>query len=162
MFATARLRALRLKFFWHRPSWAAVEEQSADPETAADPNTNYAVHAVTPHSDLLQVRIFLNGCFDLMHARASAPPCNTIRSNSTSASPAKVGHFNALRQAKRLFFQQGYKKATAGPRFFAGTAHLHSRVWLPHNCRMAWTSGRWLCLPGFTLMKPLLDRKALL
>ncbi|CAE7436348.1 PECT1 [Symbiodinium necroappetens] len=56
-----------LKFFWHRPSWAAVEEQSADPET---------------------VRIFLNGCFDLMH----------------------VGHFNALRQAKRLFFQQGYKK----------------------------------------------------
>ena len=28
---------LRLKFFWHRPSWAAVEEQSADPETAADP-----------------------------------------------------------------------------------------------------------------------------
>ncbi|CAE7528250.1 pctA [Symbiodinium natans] len=56
-----------LKFFWHRPPWATVEEQITDSET---------------------VRIFLNGCFDLMH----------------------VGHFNALRQAKRLFFQQGYKK----------------------------------------------------
>ena len=35
-----------------------------------------------------EYRIFLNGCFDLMHA----------------------GHFNALRQAKHLFYQRGFKK----------------------------------------------------
>ncbi|CAJ1394684.1 unnamed protein product [Effrenium voratum] len=58
---------LRLSFYWHRPSWETVQRQSEDPEV---------------------VRIFLNGCFDLMH----------------------VGHFNALRQAKRLFYQQGFKK----------------------------------------------------
>ncbi|CAJ1351057.1 unnamed protein product, partial [Effrenium voratum] len=56
-----------LSFYWHRPSWETVQQQSEDPEV---------------------VRIFLNGCFDLMH----------------------VGHFNALRQAKRLFYQQGFKK----------------------------------------------------
>eukprot|EP00927_Polykrikos_kofoidii_P066261 TRINITY_DN61893_c0_g1_i1.p1 TRINITY_DN61893_c0_g1~~TRINITY_DN61893_c0_g1_i1.p1 ORF type:complete len:415 (-),score=62.92 TRINITY_DN61893_c0_g1_i1:47-1291(-) len=50
---------------WHRPSLAEVRAQCEDPGT---------------------IRIFLNGCFDLMH----------------------VGHFNALRQAKRSFYQQGY------------------------------------------------------
>jgi len=56
-----------LSFLWRRPGLEEVERQAADPET---------------------VRIFLNGCFDLMH----------------------VGHFNALRQAKALFYKQGYKK----------------------------------------------------
>ncbi|CAE8597189.1 unnamed protein product, partial [Polarella glacialis] len=54
-------------FFWHRRPLEEVEAEQRDPGT---------------------VRIFLNGCFDLMHA----------------------GHFNALRQAKSLFYQQGYAK----------------------------------------------------
>eukprot|EP00929_Paragymnodinium_shiwhaense_P057015 TRINITY_DN28534_c0_g1_i1.p1 TRINITY_DN28534_c0_g1~~TRINITY_DN28534_c0_g1_i1.p1 ORF type:complete len:440 (+),score=95.53 TRINITY_DN28534_c0_g1_i1:88-1320(+) len=52
---------------WHRPALAEVEAQCADEGT---------------------IRVFLNGCFDLMH----------------------VGHFNALRQAKKSFYQQGYKR----------------------------------------------------
>lgn len=54
-----------LRFLWHRPPREVVAQQRADPST---------------------VRIFLNGCFDLMH----------------------VGHFNALRQAKAFFQQRGY------------------------------------------------------
>eukprot|EP00930_Biecheleria_cincta_P087929 TRINITY_DN77168_c0_g1_i1.p1 TRINITY_DN77168_c0_g1~~TRINITY_DN77168_c0_g1_i1.p1 ORF type:complete len:409 (+),score=55.42 TRINITY_DN77168_c0_g1_i1:33-1229(+) len=56
-----------LHFCWHRPPLTQVEAEAQDAET---------------------VRIFLNGCFDLMH----------------------VGHFNALRQAKSLFIQRGFKK----------------------------------------------------
>mmetsp|Transcript_25003 Transcript_25003/g.54388 ORF Transcript_25003/g.54388 Transcript_25003/m.54388 type:complete len:384 (-) Transcript_25003:106-1257(-) len=56
-----------MSLLWHRPPIEEVEQQARDPET---------------------VRVFLNGCFDLMH----------------------VGHFNALRQAKSLFYQKGYKK----------------------------------------------------
>jgi len=56
-----------LSFTWHRPPLETVEQQWRDPGT---------------------VRIFLNGCFDLMH----------------------VGHFNALRQAKSLFFRKGYRR----------------------------------------------------
>jgi len=52
---------------WHHPPMEEVNAQDADPDT---------------------IRVFLNGCFDLMH----------------------VGHFNALRQAKRSFYLQGYKK----------------------------------------------------
>ena len=122
-----------------------------------------------------QVRILLNGCFDLMHVtRRTGTPTNSIRlwiprsvalhkiqikilllwicprhfavcvgkalgirirlKCGVSAQPFsrcfkhvpswlhwsfdhqpiffQVGHFNALRQAKRLFFQQGYKKAS--------------------------------------------------
>eukprot|EP00913_Durusdinium_trenchii_P032569 g30491.t1 len=57
----------QLQFRWHRPPLETVQRQAEDPAT---------------------VRIFLNGCFDLMH----------------------VGHFNALRQAKRLFYQLGFQK----------------------------------------------------
>eukprot|EP00448_Togula_jolla_P029195 CAMPEP_0170639874 /NCGR_PEP_ID=MMETSP0224-20130122/39895_1 /TAXON_ID=285029 /ORGANISM="Togula jolla, Strain CCCM 725" /LENGTH=359 /DNA_ID=CAMNT_0010970285 /DNA_START=39 /DNA_END=1115 /DNA_ORIENTATION=+ len=52
---------------WHRPPLAEVEAQHQDPET---------------------IRVFLNGCFDLMH----------------------VGHFNVLRQAKRSFYSRGFKR----------------------------------------------------
>jgi len=56
-----------LQFTWHRPPLKEVAMQAADVDT---------------------VRIFLNGCFDLMH----------------------VGHFNVLRQAKATFYQKGYKR----------------------------------------------------
>lgn len=56
-----------LTLLWHRPPIEEVERQDRDPDT---------------------VRVFLNGCFDLMH----------------------LGHFNALRQAKSLFYQRGFKK----------------------------------------------------
>jgi len=56
----------QLQCTWHRPALEVVEHQHRDPQT---------------------VRIFLNGCFDLMH----------------------VGHFNALRQAKNSFYQRGFK-----------------------------------------------------
>jgi len=52
---------------WHRPPMAEVDAQCADPGT---------------------IRVFVNGCFDLMH----------------------VGHFNVLRQAKKSLYEQGYKK----------------------------------------------------
>jgi len=58
-----------LQFTWHRPPMEEVERQAADLDT---------------------VRIFLNGCFDLMH----------------------VGHFNVIRQAKSTFYQKGYKHVT--------------------------------------------------
>lgn len=56
-----------LRLLWHRPPLQQVEEQLRDPGT---------------------VRIFVNGCFDLMH----------------------VGHYNALRQAKSVFYQKGFQR----------------------------------------------------
>merc|ERR1719343_471104 len=72
-----------LRFLWHRPSREAVAQQRADPCT---------------------VRIFLNGCFDLMH----------------------IGHFNALRQAKSFFQQRGYSNVVM-------VAGIHSDEAISHQ-----------------------------
>ncbi|CAK0842206.1 unnamed protein product [Prorocentrum cordatum] len=72
-----------LRFLWHRPPREEVARQRAEPGT---------------------VRIFLNGCFDLMH----------------------IGHFNALRQAKSLFQQRGYSKVVM-------VAGIHSDEAISHQ-----------------------------
>lgn len=54
-----------LRFRWLRPPRSVIEQQASDPSV---------------------IRIFVNGCFDLMH----------------------VGHFNVLRQAKAQFYQRGF------------------------------------------------------
>jgi len=71
------------RLLWHRPPLEEVERQWQDPET---------------------VRIFVNGCFDIMHA----------------------GHFNVLRQAKSLFRQKGYRKVIL-------VAGLHSDAAITHQ-----------------------------
>lgn len=85
-----------LSFRWLRPPRSVVEQQASDPGV---------------------IRVFVNGCFDLMH----------------------VGHFNMLRQAKAMFYQRGYSQVVlvAGIHSDAAITGQKGEPLMSHSERLA-------------------------